>query len=68
MKVVIQSGRATNSWFLKFPGSGVFHLQGDSSDHKPLLIVFAPLDLPQQKKPFRFEEMWLSNSSYEETV
>ena len=64
----LDRGLATNSWFLKFPGSGVFHLQGDSLDHKPLLIVFAPLDLPQRKKPFRFEEMWLSNSSYEETV
>ena len=62
---------ATNGWFLKFPSSWVYHLQGDSSDHRPLLIVFAPLDLPQRKKKkknLRFEEMWLSNSSCEETV
>lgn len=64
----LDRGMATNSSFLKFPSSRVYHLQGDSSDHRPLLIVFAPLDLPQRKKPFRFEDMWLSNSSCEETV
>ena len=41
---------ATNCWFLKFPSSRVYHLQGDSSDHRPLFIVFTPLDLPQRKK------------------
>ena len=60
--------KATNGWFLKFPSSRVYHLQGDSSDHRPLLIVFAPLDLPQRKKPFRFKKMWLSNSSCKETM
>ena len=64
----LNRGLATSSWFLKFSGSQVFHLQANSSDHKPLLIVFAPLDLPQRKRYFRFEEMWLSNPSYEETV
>lgn len=32
------------------------------------MIAFAPLDLPQCKRPFRFEEMWLSNPSCEETI
>ncbi|XP_050259968.1 uncharacterized protein LOC126705053 [Quercus robur] len=64
----LDRGLATNGWFLKFPGSKVYHLQCDSSDHRLLLVVFAPLDLPQRKRPFRFEEMWLSNSGYGETV
>ena len=64
----LDRGMATNGWFLKFPSSRVYHLQGDSSDHRPLPTVFAPLDLPQRKKPFRFKRMWLSNSSCEETV
>ena len=59
---------ATNFWFLKFPSLKVYHLQYDNLDHRPLLIVLEPLDLPQRKKPFQFEEMWLSNWSCEETV
>ena len=43
---------ATNGWFLKVPGSQVYHWQCDSSNHRPLLIVFAPLDFPSKKKPF----------------
>ena len=63
----LDKGLATNGWFLKFLGSKVYHLQCDSSNHRPLLVVFAPLDLPQ-RKPFRFKEMWLSNSGCGETV
>ena len=54
-------GMATNFWFLKFPSLKVYHLKCDNLDHRPLLIVLEPLDLPQRKKPFQFEEMWLSN-------
>ena len=59
---------ATSSWFLKFPGSKVYHLRCDSSGHIPLLIVLSGLDTPKQKKKFRFEEMWLSNRECEEVV
>lgn len=48
----LDRGLPTNGWFLKFPGSRVYHLQFDSSNHRPLLIIFAPLDLPSKKKPF----------------
>ena len=58
----------TSSWFLKFPGSKVYHLRCDSFDHIPLLIVFSGLDLPMWKKIFRFKEMWLSNRGCEEMV
>ncbi|XP_050280230.1 uncharacterized protein LOC126721222 [Quercus robur] len=61
-------GLATNDWFLKFPGSKVHHLQCDSSDHCPLLVVLAPLDISSRKKPFWFEEMWLSNPRCGEIV
>ena len=40
----------------------------DSSNHIPLLIVLLGLDIPKQKKIFRFEEMWLSNRGCEEVV
>ena len=64
----LDRGFATNDWFLKFPRSRIHHLQCDYLDHCPLLVVLAPLDISPRKKLFRFEEMWLSNSSCEETV
>ena len=57
-----------SSWFLKFPGSKVYHLRCDSSDHIPLLIRLLGLDAPRQKFFFRFEEMWLSNREGEEVI
>ena len=64
----LDRGLATNGWFLKFPRSRVHHLHCDSSNHNPLLVVLAPLDIPTRKKLFRFEEMWLSNPTCEEIV
>ncbi|KAK7833160.1 hypothetical protein CFP56_025757 [Quercus suber] len=64
----LDTGLATNDWFMKFPRSRDYHLQSDSSNHGPILLVLAPLDLPPKKKPFLFEEMWLSHPSCEETV
>ena len=49
----LDRGMATNGWFLKFPSSKVHHLQCDFSDHCPILIVLAPLDIPPRKKLFR---------------
>lgn len=46
----------------------VYHLQCDSSDHCPLHVTFADLIPPSNKKLFKFEEMWLSNSRCEEIV
>ena len=64
----LDRGLTTNGWFLKFLGSCVHHLHCDSLDHSPLLVVLALLNIPTHKKIFRFEEMWLSNSTCEETV
>ncbi|XP_075675032.1 uncharacterized protein LOC142644270 [Castanea sativa] len=57
-----------NRWFLKFGGSKVYHLSCNSLDHIPILISLSGLIPPTRKKNFRFEQMWLSNSSYEEVV
>ncbi|XP_075663185.1 uncharacterized protein LOC142632713 [Castanea sativa] len=64
----LDKGLATNSWFLKFLGSMVHHLQCDLSNHCPLLINLSRLDPLLYKKLFWFEEMWLSNSNCEEVV
>ena len=58
----------TSSWFLKFPGSKVYHLRCDSSDHIPLLIRLSGLVAPRQKIFFLFEEMWLSNRECEDII
>ena len=58
----------TSSWFLSFPGSKVYHLRCDSSDHIPLFIRLSGIDAPRQKKKFRFEEMWLSNRECEDVI
>ena len=38
------------------------HLHFDSLDHSSLWITLDGLDLPLVAKPFRFKEMWLSDS------
>ena len=61
--------KQTNTiWFLKFLGSGVYHLRCDSSNHCPIHVTFSDLVTPVHKKVFRFEEMWLSHAGCEEIV
>ena len=57
-----------NCWFMKFGGSRVYHLSCTSSDHIPKFISLLGLNPPIRKKKILFEQMWLSNSSYEEVV
>ena len=47
----------TNSWFMRFVSSRVFHLTCMSSDHVPILISLSGLIPPVRKKLFRFEQM-----------
>ena len=46
----------------------MFHLSCNSSDHVPILVSLSGVNTPTRKKLFRFEQMWLSNSSCEEVV
>ena len=55
----LDRGLATNQWFMKYPGTQVFHLPCLSSNLYPLLINLTGIETPSYKKPFRFEEMWL---------
>lgn len=59
---------ANNEWMLRFAESRVYHLSVTSSDHSPLWIRPKGLDLPRIAKPFRFEEMWLSDKGCTEVV
>ena len=59
---------ATNDWLLRFLGTKVHHLKSDSSDHSPLWIDMVGLEVHSVTKPFRFEEVWLSDHTCLEVV
>ena len=61
-------GLANHEWFLKFSSTKVHHLHPDSSNHSPLWITPKGLEIPSFAKPFRFEEMWLSDHSCSDIV
>lgn len=50
-----------------FPASKVCHLECGTSDHKP--IVVHPKGIPKRKqKPWRLEQVWLSENSFHDVV
>ena len=66
----LDRGVANYEWLNRFPTGRVRHLHYFTSDHRPLLLA------PDQnreshkwkRKPFRFEAMWLMDSSCSDTV
>lgn len=59
---------ASHEWFIEFPGTRVHHLNSTTSDHKLLWVDFSNLEFQQEKKLFRFEEMWLVDKGCGEGV
>ena len=61
---------ASADWILKFPSSRLHHLQGLSSDHKPLWLASDDVNTRfyRAQKPFRFEAMWLKDDRCEDVV
>jgi hypothetical protein len=60
---------ANTEWLARYPRARVDHLDVIKSDHKCLWIVCEPQSKNRQRrKPFRFEEMWLSDSGCEKTI
>ena len=57
----LDQGLANNDWFMQFAGTKIHHLSSNASDHCPLWIILEGLEIPSITKPFRFEEMWLSD-------
>ncbi|XXG49475.1 hypothetical protein AAC387_Pa02g3652 [Persea americana] len=58
----------TNSiWLDTFSDTSVSHLPRLSSDHTPLLLSHKSKSFPKNS-PFKFEEMWLSHSSFQAVV
>ena len=58
----------TNGWLQRFARTQVFHLHNTTLGHVPIWIVPYGLDPPPISKPFRFEEMWLSDKGCRRTV
>ena len=59
---------ANNEWLSRFGGSTVDHLNCSTSNHSPLLIIPEPVDSVIPNKPFRFEEMWLTDKGCAQIV
>ena len=57
----LDRGFANNDWFMQFAGTKIHHLSSNASDHCPLWIIPDGLEIPNITKPFRFEEIWLSD-------
>ncbi|XP_075664977.1 uncharacterized protein LOC142634560 [Castanea sativa] len=57
----LNRGLANNDWFMQFAGTKIQHLSSNALDHFPLWIILDGLEIPSINKPFRFEEMWLSD-------
>ena len=58
---------ATTDWLDMFPTTKVVHLECGSSDHKPLIIQLKGIQL-KQRRPWRFEQMWLDDTRCNEVV
>ncbi|KAK7837048.1 putative ribonuclease h protein [Quercus suber] len=63
-------GVANYDWVSKFPAATVRHLHCHSSDHRPISLVFNPNNESQRwfRKPFCFEEIWLSDNGCSDMV
>jgi hypothetical protein len=66
----LDRGLATIPWMNIFPEARVIHLHASNSDHYPICLVPTPDHSPPKAKHrlFKFEEVWLSNLGYRETV
>jgi len=67
IKERLDRGLRNTKWKLLFPRSEIHHLPRTKSDHCPILLDFEP---PTRKstKPFKFEQMWLTNPSFSKLV
>ena len=50
-------------WKLLFPTAEIHDLPRVKSDHCPILLITNPLE-PKSPKPFRFEQMWLTDPTF----
>ena len=58
----------TNEWLQQFANTKVIHLSCTTSDPIPILIVPSSIDPPPLPRPFRFEEVWLTDEGCGRTI
>ena len=59
---------ATSAWALKFPTATVLHLTAATSDHAPILLKIQDGETrPTAKPPFRYEVMWETHETWQDT-
>ena len=63
IKEQLDRGLGNAEWKLLFPAAKISHLPRVKSDHCPILLNINPLE-PKTPKPFRFEQMWLADSTF----
>lgn len=70
MWILLERGVASIEWILRFPSSRIHHLDAFHFDHKPLIFCSdSEFNCFYKKgRPFRFEAIWLKDSSYEEVI
>ncbi|XP_075659013.1 uncharacterized protein LOC142628862 [Castanea sativa] len=60
---------ATPEWISLFPLAKLYHLSSSVLDHAPIVLRMLPKPRGRkQKKPFRFESMWLKDQRCEQVV
>ena len=63
IKERLDRGLANTKWALLCPSAKIHHLPRVKSDHCPILLTTEPQG-PRPAKPFRFEQMWLTNPTF----
>ena len=59
---------ASSSWITQFPQASIHHLDYIGLDHKALWINTTEAPIASGNKPFKFEEMWLSEEECSKTI
>ena len=63
----LDSGLGNAKWKLLFPTAEIHHLPRVKSDHCPIMLLTDPCER-KSPKPFRFEQMWLTDPSFPSVV
>ena len=58
----------TETWLCIFPLCKLTNLVAGVSDHSPILLNTVVANQPQRKRRFRFENAWLMEDEFQQTV
>ena len=64
----LDRGWANEAWITQYPNANVWHLPRITSDHCPIHVRLNNPTKILGPKPFRFEPMWMSDPSFQQTI